>query len=162
MENVAFWYWKLEIWKFFEICLFLLWPRTRSTFVNVPWYFFFPWYFLILKFKKFLKFIYLAAAVLSCGMWDLVPWPGIEPGPRALGVQSLSHWTTREVRHVCLRRLCILWLSGVEIKLFNSAVHITYIFTDFFCLLIGSWDRCFEIHKFISFSLQFFNIFIGV
>ena len=22
---------------------------------------------------------------LSCGMWDLVPWPGIEPGPPALG-----------------------------------------------------------------------------
>ena len=33
----------------------------------------------------------------SCGMWDLVPWPGIEPRPLALGVQSLSHWTTREV-----------------------------------------------------------------
>ena len=34
---------------------------------------------------------------LGCGMWDLVPWPGIEPGPPALGVQSLTHWTTREV-----------------------------------------------------------------
>ena len=34
---------------------------------------------------------------LSCGMWDLVPWPGIEPRPAALGVQSLSHWTVREV-----------------------------------------------------------------
>ena len=33
---------------------------------------------------------------LSYGMWDLVPWPGIEPGPPALGAQSLSHWTTRE------------------------------------------------------------------
>ena len=35
---------------------------------------------------------------LSCdSMWDLIPWPGIEPGSPALGVQSLSHWTTREV-----------------------------------------------------------------
>ena len=34
--------------------------------------------------------------VAAC-MWDLVPRPGIEPGPPALGVQSLSHWTTREV-----------------------------------------------------------------
>ena len=25
---------------------------------------------------------------LHCGMWDLVPWPGIEPGPPALGMQS--------------------------------------------------------------------------
>ena len=35
---------------------------------------------------------------LNCGMWDLVPWPGIKPGPPALGSQSLSHWTTREVQ----------------------------------------------------------------
>ena len=57
-------------------------------------------------------FIYLAALGLSCsmwdlfscgmrtlswGMWDLVPWPRLEPGPPALGAQSLSHWTTREV-----------------------------------------------------------------
>ena len=34
---------------------------------------------------------------LSCGMQDLVPPPGMEPRPPALGVQSLSHWTTREV-----------------------------------------------------------------
>ena len=34
---------------------------------------------------------------LGCGMWDLVPRPEIEPRPPALGAQSLSHWTTREV-----------------------------------------------------------------
>ena len=34
---------------------------------------------------------------LSCGMQDLVPWPGIESGPPALTAWSLSHWTTREV-----------------------------------------------------------------
>ena len=28
---------------------------------------------------------------------DLVPWPGIEPGPPVLGAQSFSHRTTREV-----------------------------------------------------------------
>ena len=27
---------------------------------------------------------------LHCDLWDLVPWPGIEPGLPALGVQSLS------------------------------------------------------------------------
>ena len=41
---------------------------------------------------------------LSCGMWDLVPWPGIEPRPPALGVQSLSYWTTREVPGLCFKR----------------------------------------------------------
>ena len=25
---------------------------------------------------------------LSCGLWDLVPWPGMEPGPPALGAGS--------------------------------------------------------------------------
>ena len=34
---------------------------------------------------------------LSSGMWDLVPQPGIQPGPVALGAQSFSHWTTKEV-----------------------------------------------------------------
>jgi len=31
----------------------------------------------------------LTALGLSCGMWDLVPWPGIEPQATALGLQSL-------------------------------------------------------------------------
>ena len=41
--------------------------------------------------------------VAACGIFivarmrDLVPWPGIKPGPPALGAQSLTHWTTREV-----------------------------------------------------------------
>ena len=34
---------------------------------------------------------------VSCGMWDLVPWPGIEPRPPALGLRSLSDYTTREI-----------------------------------------------------------------
>ena len=45
---------------------------------------------------------------LGCGMWDLVPWPGIEPGPPALGARSLSHWTTREVL-VLSKILNCLW-----------------------------------------------------
>ena len=50
-----------------------------------------------------------ARRVFSSSMWDLVLWPGIEPRPCALGVQSLSHWPTREVlchgsgpAHTCL------------------------------------------------------------
>ena len=30
-------------------------------------------------------------------MWNLVPLPGVKPGPPALGAQSLSHWTSRKV-----------------------------------------------------------------
>ena len=55
-------------------------------------------------------FIYLAVSGLSCGtqdlqlwqvnsgcgMWDPVPWLGIEPGSPALGAWSPSHWTIRK------------------------------------------------------------------
>ena len=34
---------------------------------------------------------------LPCGVWDLVPWSGIQPRPPASGEQRLSHWTSREV-----------------------------------------------------------------
>ena len=37
------------------------------------------------------------ACKLIWGMWDLIPWPGIEPSFPALGAWSLSHWTTREI-----------------------------------------------------------------
>ena len=63
---------------------------------------------LLLFLKKTNSVIYLhqvlAVALrifsLCCGLWDLVPRPGIQPGPPPLGVQSLSHWTTWKVsRH---------------------------------------------------------------
>ena len=47
------------------------------------------------------------AGYFSWRMRDLVLWQGIELGPLALGVQSLSHWTTSEVpsiffkMHIC-------------------------------------------------------------
>ena len=41
-------------------------------------------------------FIHLTALGL-CSMWDLVPWPEIEPGSPGLGAQCLTHWTPREV-----------------------------------------------------------------
>ena len=46
-------------------------------------------------------FIYSAAAALNCSVRDLVPWPGMEPGPPALGVWRLNHWTTRGVPEIC-------------------------------------------------------------
>ena len=49
------------------------------------------------RFCVFLLFYYLAFRIFSCNMQDLVPWSGIEPRTTALGVWSLSHWTTREV-----------------------------------------------------------------
>ena len=44
---------------------------------------------------------------LSCSMWDLVSCSGIKPRPPALGAQSLSHWTTREVQYLFVYLLII-------------------------------------------------------
>ena len=55
-----------------------------------------------LSFFLFYLFIWLSMAfiackIFSCSLWDLVLWPGIEPGPPTLGAQNLSHWTIRNV-----------------------------------------------------------------
>ena len=41
-------------------------------------------------------------------MWDLVPWPCIEPRPLALWAQSVSHWATREVLRTILKSTIIV------------------------------------------------------
>ena len=53
---------------------------------------------------------------LSCGMWDLVPWPRIEPGAPTLGRWSFSQWTNREAP---ARWILNLWTSR-EVCLFAS------------------------------------------
>ena len=40
--------------------------------------------------------------LVAARMWDLVPRPGIEPGPPELGAWSLTHWTTREAPRVSI------------------------------------------------------------
>ena len=49
----------------------------------------------------------VACKIFSCSLWDLVLLPGIEPWPPALGAQSLSHWTTREVPPKVLFKICM-------------------------------------------------------
>ena len=58
-----------------------------------------PSFFFLIYFYLFIWLcqVFVVACELSCSMWNLVPWPGIEPRPPALGAQSLGHWTTREV-----------------------------------------------------------------
>ena len=53
------------------------------------------------------SFFSCSIQTLSCG----IPSPGIEPGPPALGAQSLSHWPTREVP----RMLYFLYLISLNI-----------------------------------------------
>ena len=45
----------------------------------------------------------------SCGMWNLVPWLGIESGPPELGGQSLSYWTSRDVFPIIFRVKGWIW-----------------------------------------------------
>ena len=55
-------------------------------------------------------YIYLFDCLsLRYSTWDLVPWLGVEPGPPALEVQTLSHWTIREIS-MC-HNLCYNFLS---------------------------------------------------
>ena len=42
---------------------------------------------------------------LNCGMWNLIPRLGIEPGPSALEAWPLSHWTTRKLPQCNFRTL---------------------------------------------------------
>ena len=64
--------------------------------------------------SKPLPFIYLFILALPHGMRDLVPWPGMKPGPPALGVWSLNHWTTREVpREALFLPILLMIMEGV-------------------------------------------------
>ena len=56
----------------------------------------------------------VACRIFGCGIWDLVPWPGIEPGPLALGALSLNHWSTRRVPRISLSPLFIPFPPGAN------------------------------------------------
>ena len=68
--------------------------KQKSSFLKISIYLF---YYL---FIWLLRVLVVAGGLLSCGMWtlsSLIPWPGIKPGPPALGSRSLNHCATREV-----------------------------------------------------------------
>lgn len=80
---------------------------------TVAWFIFF-----ILKF--IFTFVHSAALGLSCGTWDLVPWPGLEPRSPALG--ALDHQGSPRCR--------------VFIIIFPTEPRTYAYFTDL-CLLCG-------------------------
>ena len=102
-----------------------------------------------------LKYIYLFAPGFSCGTRDpqlhhgggvwLPKW-GIEPRPPALGVQSLSHWATREMSSKCWIMRLSFWtkrLSPVPFLNFEEVLqegtqfwlHVGNYFFNFLLLL---------------------------
>ena len=115
-------------------------------------------YILFLKFYLFIwlhRVLVIAFEVfnwstwtLSCSMWDVVPWPGIEPRPPALGVQSLSRWTTRKVLYFLFQCPCLLTsifdhLCAVPASIVFSPLSITFsclfMSYDFFLVF---WTLC--------------------
>ena len=70
------------------VTLELLWQQI----FNLLYLFIFKYVFISL-----FQILVVACRIFSCGMWDLVPWPGIEHRPPVLGMCSFNHWTTREV-----------------------------------------------------------------
>ena len=64
----------------------------------------------------------------SCGMWDLAAWPGIRPGPPALGAWSLNPWTTREVP------ITEYW--GESPVLYSRSLIVIYFIDSSVCMLI--------------------------
>ena len=68
-----------------EVCVFF--------FFNVKNFYLFVWLSWVLVLACGIFEIWCGMwTLLSCDMWDLVPWPGIKPRPPVLGAQSLSHW----------------------------------------------------------------------
>ena len=81
---------------------FLYWTSCSEGFQNRHWgpFFLMFIYLFIWLHQVFIEahwIFIMACGLFSCGIWDLILWPGIEPGPLALGAQRLSHWTTGEV-----------------------------------------------------------------
>ena len=66
---------------------------------------------------------------LSCSLWDLLPRQRLEPRPPALGAQSLSHWTTRDVpKHTIFLKLHFKYLIMRFIQIY-----------PFLCLKFQPW-----------------------
>ena len=75
-----------------------LMPQNRESFYSYLLYLFF----------LFLKYLFIwLCQMFSYGMQELVPWPGMEPRPPALGAQNLSHWTIRDIP-ICLFLVCFI------------------------------------------------------
>ena len=55
---------------------------------------------------------------MACGI--LVPQPGMEPAPPAVEVQSLNHWTTREVPDFIVFK-CISYMT--EGKMQKASIY---------------------------------------
>ena len=91
--------WGLGVWT-----VLILFMKTESRDYLSGWTYAttsFTFYFFVVErecIEVFCLFLVAACKLLVAAcMRNLVPRPGIEPAPLALGAWSLTHWTTREV-----------------------------------------------------------------
>ena len=87
-----------------ELChIFLMFSQvldqgSHFLYCGMCVYFKYIYIYLFLHSFLWLPQVFVAAlGVFSCSVWNLVLWPGVKPRPHTLGMQSLSHWPTREV-----------------------------------------------------------------
>ena len=69
-------------------------PASKKPFFNIHFYLFIWLHWVLVVARRTFG---CSMQTLRCSLWDLAPWPEIKPRPLALGAQSLSHWTTKEV-----------------------------------------------------------------
>ena len=94
-------------------------------------------------------------AIFSCGTWDLVPWPGIEPGPPALGARVLTTGPPGKSLKVLFQ-----WLQMEFVFIF---LFLTSFFENEFCCIHLLWretlileNTAFVILIFFFFSVRGF------
>ena len=76
-----------------------------------------------------------------CGI--LVPRPGIKPTPSAFKVQSLNHWTVREVSDTCVLRCYIFTIALYNLQyVFNLFQGSPLTYSDFALLDLQTSFEC--------------------
>ena len=71
---------------------------------------------------------------------SLVPWPGIEPKPPALGIRSLNHWTIREVSDMSF--FAFDWKGETLTQVFQSKTELQKAFlTEIMEKNLNTWNK---------------------
>ena len=88
-------------------------------------------------------------------MWALVPWPRMELGSPALGAQSLSHWTTREVLGQVFLNQPVLSLYFLQRRGWNLDTSLFWEHCFFACFAL-EWLPLISTAKWRSLLMTFF------
>ena len=73
----------------------------------------------------FLKFIWLHWG-FSCGMWDLVPWPGIKPRASALGAGVLATELPEKSLILTIFKYVVQWFTHTGMQLSPPSIARTF------------------------------------